>query len=204
MVNLSPIKRRVKNLKKYLKISKAGGILRRYFVMNAFDGALTMVGVVMGAYVAGLTDFGLVISIGMATSVAVGISGLWGAFLTEAAERRGELKSLERSLHRKLKGTEIDRAFIATTYLTAIVDGLSPFLAAVIILLPFAVYLIFPVEEITARDIYLASFALAGVVFVLLGGYLGKISKENMIFSASKLLLAGIVCVIIIMLLAGG
>ncbi len=204
MVNLSPIKRRVKNLKKYLKISKAGGILRRYFVMNAFDGALTMVGVVMGAYVAGLTDFGLVISIGIATSVAVGISGLWGAFLTEAAERRGELKSLERSLHRKLKGTEIDRAFTATTYLTAIVDGISPFLAAIIILLPFAAYLVFPDEGIPAENVYLASFALAGVVFVLLGAYLGKISRENMIFAAFKLLLAGILCVIIIMLLAGG
>lgn len=202
MVSLSPIKKQIKNIQRYLKISEAGGILRRYFVMNAFDGALTMVGVVMGAYVAGVTDFGLVISIGIATSVAVGISGLWGAFLTETAERRGELKSLEKSMHRELKGTEIEKAFTATTYMTAVVDGLSPFIAALIILLPFMVYLLVPENGISIDNVYLASFALAGIVFVLLGAYLGRISKESMLLSAFKLLLAGLVCVIIIMLLS--
>lgn len=202
MVSLSPIKKQIKSIRKYLKISEAGGLLRRYFVMNAFDGALTMVGVVMGAFVAGVTDLGLVISIGIATSVAVGISGLWGAFLTETAERRGELKSLEKSMHRELKGTEIEKAFTATTYLTAIVDGASPFLAAIIILLPFMAYLLVPENGIPIENVYLASFALAGFVFVLLGAYLGRISKESMLFSAFKLVLAGIVCVIIIMLLS--
>lgn len=172
--------------------------------MNAFDGALTMVGVVVGAYVAGVTDFALVISIGIATSVAVGISGLWGAFLTEAAERRGELKSLEKSLHRNLSGTEIEEAFRVTTYMTAIVDGASPFLAAIIILLPFMEFIVLPLEGVTTEMVYMASFALAGVVFVLLGFYLGRISRESMLFSAFKLLLAGVVCVIIIMLLSGG
>ena len=172
--------------------------------MNAFDGALTMVGVIMGAFVAGVTEFALVISIGIATSVAVGISGLWGAFLTEAAERRGELKALEKSLHRNLKGTEIEEAFRVTTYMTAVVFGLSPFIAALTLLLPFAAYLIFPMEGITAQEVYLASFALAGVVFVLLGAYLGKISKESMLFAALKLLLAGVLCVIIIMILSAG
>lgn len=172
--------------------------------MNAFDGVLTMVGVIMGAYVAGVTDFALVIAIGMATSVAVGISGLWGAFLTEAAERKGELKSMEKSLHRELKGTEIEEAFRVTTYLTAIVFGLSPFIAALTMLLPFGAYVAFPTEEVTAQAVYLSSFALAGFDFVLLGMYLGKISKESMLFSALKLLLAGIVCVMMIMLLSGG
>lgn len=204
MVSLSPIKKQIKNIRKYLRISEGGGLLRRYFVMNAFDGVLTMVGVVMGAYVAGVTDFALVIAIGIATSVAVGVSGLWGAFLTEAAERRGELKSMEKSLHRELKGTEIEEAFRVTTYLTAVVFGLSPFIAAITLLLPFGAYMAFPTEEATAQEVYLASFALAGVVFVLLGIYLGRISRESMVLSALKLLLAGVVCVIIIMLLSGG
>jgi len=199
VVRLFSIKRLAKDIGKYLKISNAAGILRRYFVMNAFDGALTIFGVILGSFAAGITDFSLVLSIGLATSVAVGISGVWGAFLTEAAERRRELKSLEKSLHRKLGGTDIDRAFNATTYITAAVDGLSPFLAAITILMPFIV----APAGVDANIIYYLSFLLSAVVFALLGAYLGRISRANILVSALKLLLAGAICTLIIILLQG-
>lgn len=48
------IKKTLKRWKRYHKISDAGSITRRYFVMNAFDGALTMLGVIIGAYAAGM------------------------------------------------------------------------------------------------------------------------------------------------------
>jgi predicted membrane protein (TIGR00267 family) len=198
VVRLSPIKKHISNIKKYLRISRAGGLIRRYFVMNAFDGALTIFGVILGAYAAGISDLRLVVSIGIATSIAVGISGVWGAFLTETAERRRELRSLEKSLHRKLKGTEIERAFTATTYLTAAVDGLSPFVAAIFILAPF----ILAPPGMSVTTIYHTSFVLATSVFFLLGVYLGRISKENLLLSALKLLLAGAICMIVIMLLS--
>jgi len=198
VVSLFSIKKQIKDLRKYLKISNATGILRRYFVMNAFDGALTIFGVILGAFAAGITDFSLVVSIGLATSVAVGISGVWGAFLTEAAERKRELKTLERSLHRKLKGTDIEKAFSATTYMTAAVDGLSPFIAALVILIPF----IIAPAGIDAHIVYYLSFVMAAAVFILLGIYLGRISKENIIMSAIKLILAGATCTIVIMLFA--
>ena len=188
----------IKTIRRYLRISEAGGLIRRYFVMNAFDGALTIFGVILGAYAAGISDFSLVVSIGLATSVAVGISGVWGAFLTESAERKRELKSLEKSLHRKLKGTEIDKAFRATTYITAIVDGLSPFLAALVILAPFLITL----PGISVQGVYYVSFVLAAVVFMMLGAYLGKVSKENIFLSAVKLVMAGAICMIAIMLLS--
>lgn len=195
---ISLISKEIANIKNYLRISGAGGILRRYFVMNAFDGALTIFGVILGAYVVGISDFSLVVSIGIATSIAVGISGVWSAFLTETAERKRELKSLEKSLHRKLKGTDIERAFTATTYLTAAVNGFSPFIAAIIILAPF----ILAPSGFSAKSVYLFSFILAATVFMLLGAYLGKVSKENILLSAIKLLTAGIICMIVIMLLS--
>ena len=49
-----PIKQTLKEWKRYYQVSEVGPITRRYFVMNAFDGALTMLGVVIGAYVAGI------------------------------------------------------------------------------------------------------------------------------------------------------
>ena len=39
-------------IEEYIKISNVGEISRRYFVMNAFDGALTMLGVIIGAHIA--------------------------------------------------------------------------------------------------------------------------------------------------------
>ena len=189
----------IKTIKKYLKISGGSGLIRRYFVMNAFDGALTIFGVILGSFVAGISDFSLIVSIGLATSIAVGISGVWGAFLTETAERKRELKSLEKSLHRKLKGTDIDKAFTVTTYITAAVDGLSPFLAALVILAPFMLAL----PGISVEGTYYVSFILATAVFMFLGAYLGYISKENIFLSTIKLILAGVICMAIITLLAG-
>jgi len=193
-----PVRKLIKEIRKYLRISNAAGILRRYFVMNAFDGALTIFGVILGAFAAEISEFSLVVSIGLATSVAVGVSGIWAAFLTEAAERRRELKTLERSLHRKLKGTDIEKAFRTTIYFTAAVNGISPFIAALVILVPF----IIAPPGIDANIVYYLSFLMAAAIFVLLGIYLGRISRENIVLSAIKLLLAGAICTIVIILIS--
>jgi len=44
------IKKTLNRWKRYHRVSGVSSITRRYFVMNAFDGALTMLGVVIGAY----------------------------------------------------------------------------------------------------------------------------------------------------------
>ena len=38
----------------YLHITKASGIARRYFVMNGFDGAMTIFGIALGSWIAGV------------------------------------------------------------------------------------------------------------------------------------------------------
>ena len=86
-------KKTLKRWKQYSKISDVGQITRRYFVMNAFDGALTMLGVVIGAYVSGIIEQStVIISAGIAGSVAMGVSGVSGAYMTEKAERTKKLK----------------------------------------------------------------------------------------------------------------
>ena len=46
--------------------------------MNAFDGVLTIIAVLMGIFIDGVGDAHIVLSTGLATCVAVGVSGLWG------------------------------------------------------------------------------------------------------------------------------
>ncbi len=186
------IKNKIRQFQYYDKITKMSNILRRYFVMNAFDGVLTIFGVLMGAYIAGLTGTAEVLRIGVGACIAVGISGVWGAFFTEAAERKKELKSLEKSLHRKLSGTDIEEAYGYATFFAAVVDGASPLLA-VVALIPFMFY--------PAETAYFVSFGFSLLLFFILGTFLGKISKENILVSGMKFLAAGILCILFISLI---
>lgn len=187
----------VERITKYDRITKMSKMIRRYFVMNAFDGALTIFGVLIGGFVAKITDPTLIIKLGLATSIAVGISGFTGTFFTESAERKLEMKQIEAAVYRKLDKTEIHRAYTFASISTALVDGLSPFTASLFILFPF----IFAPAGIAIENIYFMSFALAIIFFFLLGLFLGKISKENMLLTALKLVVAGIICMVAIILL---
>ncbi len=40
----------------YIKISEANKIARRYFIMNSFDGAVTILGVLLGVLFGGITN----------------------------------------------------------------------------------------------------------------------------------------------------
>jgi len=40
----------LEKIKRYINISGITPISRRYFIMNAFDGATTILGIVIGAY----------------------------------------------------------------------------------------------------------------------------------------------------------
>ena len=100
----------IERVKFYIRVMKGEEILRRYFVMNAFDGALTMLGIVLGAVVAGATNEKIIIGAGVSASFAMGISGFVGAFMTERAERERLIKELERALLTDLDDTMLGRA----------------------------------------------------------------------------------------------
>jgi len=183
-----------KKLREYDNITKMSKIARRYFVMNAFDGALTIFGVIIGAYLADLHEPRLLLVVGASTAVAVGISGLWGAFLTESAEREMELRELEKKMMKKLRSTEIAEANRAATIIAALVDGLSPSLAAFFILIPFAAA---GMGFVSMADAYADAIILSFVSFFMLGVFLGKISKGNMLSYGLKMLFAGLVCAVV-------
>ena len=131
-------KHTLKKWKRYHKISDVGVITRRYFVMNAFDGALTMLGVVIGAYVAGVLENSMIIiSAGIAGSIAMGASGISGAYMTEKAERTKKLKKLEKAMLANLKDGLHGKSQRFAAFFAAIVDGVSPAFAAMVVISPF-------------------------------------------------------------------
>lgn len=203
MVN-KKIKKTLKRWQRYHNISDVGKITRRYFVMNAFDGALTMLGVVIGAYVAGVLNSIWIISAGIAGSIAMGISGISGAYMTEKAERKKRFKEIKKAMLSDMKDSVQEKSYRYATIFAAIVDGTSPAIAAMVVISPFfmANFGIIPPE--TA---FFICIALTMIVLILLGIYLAKISDESMIIYGIQMLLVGIttavLCVVTSILLGG-
>ncbi len=178
-------------LREYNRISGTAEIARRYLVMNAFDGVLTIIGVLMGNYMAGVRDVAIVINTGLTTSVAMGVSGLWGAYLTESAERERDLAELEKSTLTDLKNTKIGRASRWAVIVVSLVDGLAPFIAALLVMIPLFFSNLIGSVEVS----YLLSLALSLLTLFGLGVFLGRISKRNVIIYGLRTLIAGLVSI---------
>lgn len=198
------VKSKIQEWKRYYKISDVGQISRRYFVMNAFDGALTMLGVVIGAYVAKILLPITIITAALSGSIAMGISGVSGAYMTEKAERTKELKELERAMVTDLKNGVHHKSSQFATIFAALVDGLSPALAAMFVVSPF--FLAYS-HIISAQNAFMGCIILTLILLTILGIYLAKISDESMIRYGIQMLVVGIVtaflCVMTSILLGG-
>jgi len=198
-------KKAFKRWKRYSKISGVGTITRRYFVMNAFDGALTMLGVVIGAYFSGVLDQApLIISAGIAGSIAMGASGVSGAYMTEKAERTKKLKKLEKAMLKDMKKSVHGKSHRFAMIFAALVDGASPALAAMAVISPFFMA---NFGIISPELAFFSCITLTLVILLLLGVYLARISDENMIKYGIQMLIVGLItaflCVGTSMLLGG-
>jgi predicted membrane protein (TIGR00267 family) len=188
---MTPLRLQLERLREYSEISEAGQIARRAFANNSFDGVLTMIGVVMGSFVVGVQDATVVLVTGLSTALAIGISGGWGAYLTESAERRHAIDELEQVTLTELHDTKIGKASRMAVVMVAAVDGLSPFLAALLVVIPFFLAPLLP----SVAYAYYASIAMALLALFGLGIYLGRISKQNLIISGIKTCVAGVICI---------
>jgi predicted membrane protein (TIGR00267 family) len=187
----------LEEIRTYNQIADIGEIARRYFAMNAFDGVLTTIGVLAGNYLAGVRDLSIPIRTGIATSIAMGISGLWGAYLTETAERQRELSELQKISLIDQTETSIGRASRFAAIVVSIVDGMAPALSALIVMTPlfFGSLIQDPVLS------YGLAAGLALVSLFALGMFLGKVSEQNLVGYGMKTLLAGLTAIAINFLL---
>lgn len=184
-----------KRIKEYESISHFGEIARRYFAMNSFDGVMTVMGVLFGAYFGGIREARLVIVAGVGVAIAMLVSGSWGSYLTEHAERKKSLHELEMHTLTNLHNTKIGKASKAATILVALVNGISPCLSAFVVLIPF-----FFSKFMSINLAFYISAAIAFSILFLVGLFLGRISKQNLIISGIKMMVAGVVCAVLSLL----
>lgn len=193
------VKRFFEDIRTYNRLVGIAEIARRYFAMNAFDGVLTTIGVLVGNYLAGVRDVFIPIRIGVATSIAMGVSGLWGAYLTEDAERSREMEELERVSLIDQNDTKIGRASRFAVVIVSIVDGLAPFLSALVVLIPLFLNPI--IQNVVL--VYAMALVVALLSLFALGMFLGKVSNRSLVGYGLRTLVAGIVAIGINFLLGG-
>jgi predicted membrane protein (TIGR00267 family) len=166
--------------------------------MNAFDGAMTVMGIVIGAWVGGVSQPEWILSAGLGACLAMGVSGFCGAYMVEEAERIHELKELEKAMLKRLETSVIGRASRFAPLWTALIDGLSPSFTSLICMLPFFLALVglLPVSLTTWISVGLTLATLFG-----LGAYLGKVSERSVWVHGLKMFLAGLGMVGVLFLL---
>jgi predicted membrane protein (TIGR00267 family) len=191
------IKEKMSELTQYLRVTGAQKIIRRYFAMNAFDGAMTSLGVVMGAWLGEISDPRSIIGVILTSGVAMMVSGFSGTYMTESAERNHSLNELEDAMLINLDNTIYGQASRFVSIYAALVDGSAPFFASVPAVTPF---LLVP-SVLGIQTAFLISVTASMLTLFALGVYLGTISGENFLLSGAKMVVSGVAVAIIALLL---
>jgi len=183
-------------LRRYHEISEVGELVRRYVALNAFDGVLTTLGILAGGYLGGVDEPRTLLLVGFSTVMAMAVSGFYGSYLVEKAERGRAMRELEESTLSSLEDTDIAAASRYATVVIALADGGSPAIASA---LAFAPFLFAGLIGMTTA--YAVSVAIAIVECFALGVFLGHVSRERLVLSGLKLVVAGGALLVISLLL---
>jgi predicted membrane protein (TIGR00267 family) len=181
-----------------ISLTHAHRIARRYFVTNGFDGALTMLGLITGFYATGGIALPVAINACLGAAIALTVSGLSSAYVSESAERERELLELERALARDLEDSAHGLAARLVPLLIAAVNGLAPLLLALVIITPL--WLVNTGVSLPLGALESAILVAFATLF-LLGTFLGSISGRFWLWSGLRTLVIALFTAGIILLI---
>lgn len=120
------------------------------------------------------------------------------AMLMRLKRMRSKIKVSKDEEKRKNKSKNItERAETFTIFIVAFVNGLSPFLGGFISLIPF---MFVPVARL---DTFITSFLIIFVCIIMLGTFLGVISKESIVKNILQMLGAFSITIFLLIFLLG-
>ena len=183
-----------------LDITRTHDIVRRYFVVNGFDGALTMLGLIIGFLISTPANLSIVINVCLGAAIALGMSGLSSAFISESAERQRALGKLEQAMISDLQESAHGDATRWVPLLIALVNGLAPLVISLLILIPLWLSLagvVLPVSPLYA------AIMVALLLIFFLGVFLGRVAGISWLRSGMQTLLVAVVTAALIYLFAG-
>ncbi|MBZ6496883.1 VIT1/CCC1 transporter family protein [Natrinema longum] len=199
MTDVPSLRDRLESVRGLLADEEVRSISRRYFISNGFDGTLTSIGVVVGAYLSGIADGLTVITIGLGAAVGLGTSGVWSVWEIERAEKQAELIALERAMLTDLEDTAVQQRRAGARKINAVASGIGPLIGILLPLVPFLAQ----GAVLSMLEATLFAIAVGVTVLFVFGAYLGSISKQNWIVAGIRMGLAGIVVAILNLFVPG-
>ena len=175
------------DLKELWKIISENHILRRYLVMNSFDGTLSAFGLIIAMFLSSIADARLIFISGIGVVFATGISGVWSGYLSEKAERKHELMELKK-LNPKENLEKRREEFRELTIIMGLANGMSTAIVGALIISPF---FFAATKTISVENAFAVSLALVAFVLIALGAVMARISKESFWKHAVMTLFAG-------------
>jgi predicted membrane protein (TIGR00267 family) len=183
-----------------LDITSTQDIVRRYFVVNGFDGALTMLGLIIGFLVSSPENLSIIINVCLGAAIALGMSGLSSAYISEYAERRRALSKLQQAMISDMQKSAHREASHWVPLLIAMVNGLAPLIISLVILIPLWLSIagfVLPISPLYAAII------IALMLIFLLGVFLGRIAGIPWIISGMQTMVVAVATIILIYLFVG-
>ena len=179
--------------------------MSRYVALGTMDGILAVMGVILAAsgvagvagseipnYVIGLT--------GLSGGIALAMSNAFGSFIGERAEEVRTIRELEQKMmleEGKLDDTHIHQQAKRRIYMSMFTHGFSSFIGSFVPVLPFLLIS----DRITA---IICTLILCFTALIILGVYLGKVSRESLLRTSVEIVLIGILISVVCYLIGGG
>ena len=184
-----------------IQLSQSGSILRRYFVVNGFDGALTMFGLILGFMFSANTHIPSVINVCLGAAIALGVSGVSSAYVSERAERKFLLRKLEGAMLTDLSDSSHGRAAKLVPIVVAVVNGLAPLIISVLIMIPLW---LFEAGFTWIKAPLWSSLLIAATLLFALGVVLSRVAGVPWYLSGLKTLSIGFATAMLIYFFVGG
>jgi predicted membrane protein (TIGR00267 family) len=172
--------------KYYDQLTGVFSISRRYFVIGAFDGALTVLGLILGA-TGYSTNPALILAAGLATSVALAVSSTFGAYEAERVEQDIDHQEIQRAMLRDVGGDKV-AAHRFAIIVSSLVHGTAPLVAGLLPLIPF----LFVPWALPFIDAVIAAAGITIVFLFGIGAFLGTLTRRNAIVGGLRLVAVAI------------
>jgi len=185
-----------KRLKRIFRYSESAEYPRRYAVMNAFDGVITILGIILGSRLLGSAEAGQIVAASVGALIAMGVSGASGTYITEMAEQERRIKELQDAMLTNLEGTILVKAHREAAVISALVDSAAAIFAGLLAVAPYFLTVAGYLSEVAA---FYSSLIISLSLLFALGVFLGKVAGRSLLFSGLKAL--GIGCLTLFFLL---
>ncbi|MCK9151722.1 TIGR00267 family protein [Methanobacterium alcaliphilum] len=178
--------------------------MSRYVALGTMDGILAVMGVTLTA--SGVAGMGgaeisnyLIGLTGLSGGIALAMSNAFGSFIGERAEETRTMRDLEKKMvleEGQLDDTIIHKEAKRRIYMSMFTHGFSSFIGAFVPVLPFLLI----ASRMTATWV---TVILCFIALILLGIYLGKVSRESLFKTSVEIVAIGVLISLVSFLIGG-